>query len=77
MHRWMDEWTDEQTDERDGNGLGSCMTALRQQQEEYEYEYEFNWLIKVLKTCFPWRSIITLLFLSIKTQSTPDLCSHV
>lgn len=71
----MDEWTDEERDERDGDGLGSCMTALRQQQEE---QYEFNWLIKVLKTCFPWRSIVTLLlFLLIKTQSTPDLCSQV
>ena len=49
MDRWMDEWTDEQRDERDGDGLGSCMTALRQQPEE---QYELNWLIKVLKTMF-------------------------
>lgn len=75
MDRWMDEWTDEQRDERDGDGLGSCMTVLRQQQEK---QYEFNWLIKVLKTMFPQRSIVTfLLFFLIKTQSTPDLHSQV
>ena len=31
MDGWMNEWTDGQRDERDGDGLGSCMTALRQQ----------------------------------------------
>ena len=46
MDGWMNEWTDGQ---RDGDGLGSCMTALRQQPEE---QYEFNWLIKVLKPMF-------------------------
>ena len=58
----MDEWTDEQRDERDGDGLGSCMTVLRQQQEK---QYEFNWLIKVLKTMFStevYRHISPFLF---------------